>query len=292
MIIESCSVVDFINLIYKDDTDNKEKIHELYKKLKTFIKNHDVCKIPLLNNPDVAFIAGGLIRTIFFSQIHIPCVNMKLKDLISYGLTDIDIFYNSRESLIETQTKLKAFDVFHASHAAISYEVINFTDVDRFTIICQHVICRTGSPKEVLNDFDIINAQMALNMYTDTIWYNPDIFELEKTKTLSLNVENPRIKTDKFLLQRIHKYVTKKGFKKFNEENNSLKFFIEWCKNNLTTEDNCSRLLPSLLKNWDIVPVDFLSLFMGLSFSKLRVDYSSLTIDSASHAILHRNQKK
>jgi hypothetical protein len=309
--------------LYKDDVGAVCFTRDLYNYTKNvLIESFDTLSEPLLcDDPrSRGFVAGGFARWIFFAHSKIgedsgftkdvhPVIGDLTRHMLNYYVTklygDIDIFFPNIESKQFFTTNLREADkglrsvIAHESTFATSWRLAN-ANMCRCSveskILTQYIAYRTGTPEEVIADFDITNGMIAIDFFTDTVYFEERVPELEKNKTLSLSKQKAH---EKNVVDRVFKYVLKHQYESINKDDGSLHFFIKWCHDNL--KDNFSEKaeqrakLGQLVAHSSLIGLKDLPLLMGvvnnldLDAAKPGLNAPYPEIDVAIKAMKNRN---
>ena len=203
------------------------------------------------------YIAGGSLRRLFGTyggSLYVlrPDENNDNNYFKNGG--DIDIFFPDRECFNKAIHILNRNGIYVYKETKFSHTIpfsenvywfengdlkkggLGATFTSRVDVNYQ-LVCANFSIDKVsmIKKFDLYNCMIADN--GNSLYVNKTFFDLEKTKTLS--IANPR--GDGFLATRLRKYISKYGYKQFDQENDSIKKFAIWCKENLSKDINLSR---------------------------------------------------
>ncbi len=296
MTIVKTTVSELIKRVCENDLLKTSLMENSYRNLKFFFKDDKITSI----------LAGGLAKKIFFSATNLSTSPMKTDESLdskiynyfSHG-GDIDVFFTSKEAA-ESAVLQVARQGIKYKKTSLNSETwfISRRYPEHLTVCCQYIKCCCGTPEEVLNQFDIVNAQVAVDIKTDSAWYNPEIVDLEKEEVMSLNTSLP--KNNSHLVKRIALYTERGGvYTSFNKKNESLEYFIKCCRENLKIQEGNDGYLNILLDEEKLIPTDSLTLLIGLSsvYDEEENDYYALKqppkqIDAAIEQIIKRNKKR
>jgi len=276
--------------IYSNEPDRHffKQDFELATEL-NLVLSHPILQLAFENG---GYVAGGFLRHALARRL--PIINRTYtnaqKKLFILSGSDIDIFFRdtsgftsfyekARECLVTKSSPVgdeltgceipKTVEI-NASNLDIKFKwFLNGEIQDAVKKRIQAIHSYVGEPEDVLKTFDFNNCMIATD--GKTVWFNPNVVELEDNKLLSLN-ENQNL--NKILALRVQKYVIEHEYTNFDPINDSLYIFADWCQkklqpNGVATGTEMMTLLTekaglaNLLKT-DFIKTEDLMLFFGL----------------------------
>lgn len=197
----------------------------LIERKDSYIWKYTVKHFPTLSGLlNLAFSHGGYVAGGYPRKIVSPNLTHKEKaDLFYHHMndSDVDLWFDKQESLDKFVSIVGRDNRFVVTNSYSNYAFnINFcgkshffnrlSDEEKYYKV-QAVKCKIGSPKEVIGDFDLVNAMIGFNK--TTTWEDNTRQELENQNKLDVsNWSKPN------LVSRIAKYVSEHRYSGFTTE--------------------------------------------------------------------------